>query len=1376
MSVCWFLVGMVAAAWLPLTATGQGKDLTLSDTSIRVRFSPSTGQVLGLDGADGSPWLAGNSDRYNLESKHSTEAKDEVLRVQEAPGFVEFHCRNADLGVKVVKRYRLDAGILTKESAYSRQDKPLLLRVASETRLDPSAYAEGCYFTNIDDGYKVRAIPFLPTRDMTIASAWNVSTGSLNFYVPKRNALVVHHRHRLNGRCFYGEADQEIESRYLPGGAITALGQDFVGDGQTMRLESRFLVLRGDARKYYEYLVATPPYSDYRQPKLPAWFSSARMWLSDGRSGIGRGLLEDREAVARDLRPALARLRQDEFLMVFFNHWTTSGDLPYRGRLRYGTYDEKGWSDPVPVERFRDAVGWLKSIDPRIKVGGYVYLAPADCTAPYQKHEWLMHAKDGSRLPGGDGISEAAVPDITSGYRAYVLDQLQHMITEYGFDWVHMDTGIPEGVNWRTRRAVQSADWAEFYSELSQFLAKHDAVLVQNVAYAAGLWSHGSYLECQQADRWERKDWRVLGVGAYFAALQRANRPGTWWNLCYGTSDDYGQRNLLSGMRGWTRGWLTWWRNYPQSLACEDIIDELLEASAVGIDFAPNWWRLETDRLELLPMARQRELVLSVLLHADASARETFTLDLAPMAYRPGQLLFAYDLRAMPVHGIDIYRAAPMREPWIEITGLRVEKLENNKHTHAMQLEGRRNYYHVLSQVPAFVSRAGGKQTSLPLADNRGVAIRGSLAPEAKDYTLSVSAASPAAIMAYVPEAWEGAAVTLGGQPVKSRLVELSGRRYAEIEVPAGESRVTLQAGAKAAAQPYQNPMLETWKLAATRIPHGNCELRAFEQDGMACLGITSRGGAAGYVQLPVYPAVPADGVALKLLGRGSGGKWQVALAAGALRTAELVDDFSGWREFTFQAEQMKGAGPWKRLSMIQVQVFPKAGQEMVIAGVRALPIAAEKEERIERKRIVAARTAAPPVLDGQPAERCWKQARAASGFYRLGSAREAVAASQVRACYDQEHLYLFMEAAESIESLGLPGARDSHVENTDHLELYLDPSGDGQRWFHLLVDPAGTIQDWRCDRKSRDVLWNGDYQVKTSLNWKAGWTAEWKIPFATLGKTPKDGDVWGINFARRDIAGELSNWNATGEWLDPKSFGLIEFSPDGLPRASTEVAADALLFRCGFQGSLVPEVCRGERPSRLPEGAEYRDTPRGKALVLSHRFGVHYPLRNNMRAEAGTVAFWVAPVNWNRNNKVFSHFFAVPARDAGKAAGPRPFDVLLYKFRDEDAVYAFGMGNELVTMDIGQVPMGESWKPGVWNFVAFSWDSQGATLYVNGQQDHRRYKKAAPAAFATETFHLGGPYFQENDSLTLMSDLRIYGRTLTDQEIQTLYLVGKGR
>ena len=172
-----------------------------------------------------------------------------------------------------------------------------------------------------------------------------------------------------------------------------------MGRGRALRLESRCLLLRGDPRKYYDYLAATPPFSDYHHGKLPAWFQSARMWISDGKAGTGRGLVEDRDEIARDLQPALARLRKDEYLMVFFNHWTTSGDLPYRGTLRYCTYDDKGWSDPVPVEKVRDAIHWLKAIDPRIKVGGYVYLAPAECTPPYRRDEWLMHARDGAWCP-----------------------------------------------------------------------------------------------------------------------------------------------------------------------------------------------------------------------------------------------------------------------------------------------------------------------------------------------------------------------------------------------------------------------------------------------------------------------------------------------------------------------------------------------------------------------------------------------------------------------------------------------------------------------------------------------------------------------------------------------------------------------------------------------------------------------------------------------------------------------------------------------------------------------------------------------------------------------------------------------------------------
>ena len=196
------------------------REVVLGDGAIRVRLSTATGQILGLSGADGAGWLAAQCDRYNLEGQRSSEARDVASAARPSAGAAEFRCVNADLSLDVVKRYALEGGILTKECVYSRsrsaprsgsavrfhaergnEDSARLLRVSSETRIDPGVYAQGYYFTNIDDGYKVRTAPFVSARDVAIASAWNVSTGSFNFYVPARSAMLVHHRHRLNGRC-----------------------------------------------------------------------------------------------------------------------------------------------------------------------------------------------------------------------------------------------------------------------------------------------------------------------------------------------------------------------------------------------------------------------------------------------------------------------------------------------------------------------------------------------------------------------------------------------------------------------------------------------------------------------------------------------------------------------------------------------------------------------------------------------------------------------------------------------------------------------------------------------------------------------------------------------------------------------------------------------------------------------------------------------------------------------------------------------------------------------------------------------------------------------------------------------------------------------
>jgi len=72
------------------------------------------------------------------------------------------------------------------------------------------------------------------------------------------------------------------------------------------------------------------------------------------------------------------------------------------------------------VEKLKENIKWLKSLSPRIKVGGYAFLAPLQGTYPYdQRPEWLLYNRSGKLNFNDDGTGPEAWADFSSGYREY---------------------------------------------------------------------------------------------------------------------------------------------------------------------------------------------------------------------------------------------------------------------------------------------------------------------------------------------------------------------------------------------------------------------------------------------------------------------------------------------------------------------------------------------------------------------------------------------------------------------------------------------------------------------------------------------------------------------------------------------------------------------------------------------------------------------------------------------------------------------------------------------------------------------------------------------------------------------------------------------
>jgi hypothetical protein len=1121
--------------------------------SIRVTLSQRTGEVTGLADEKGLRFLSGNEDRYDLDGKLSTAADDVVTSVKVDGKRVRFECANWKLGLKLTKEYRLSGSVVEKQVTYAREcaDK-LLLRVSSATTVESAVFREGYYYVATDDGYKVATVPFLPGVSVKEPIPWTVSTGNFVYYFPRHDQTLAHHRYRVNGRFFYGEADRNIESKFVPGGAITAIGEGFIGAGDRLALESRIVLIAGDAKDYHKHVLNEPPYADYRNRRVPSWFPKATMFLSDSGTA-GTALIRDRETVAQDIFSFLKLLKEDEYLMVFFNHWTVQGDLPYRGTFRCFNDAENAYSPPVPIEKLKENIRWLKSLSPRIKVGGYATFTPTAGTPPYDDHkDWMIYNRDGGIEFYGDGTGLGGMPDFSSGYREYLLDQLKHYLTDLAFDWIHIDSATFEAVNWRTKQVVQSCEVAQFYDALGKLFEAQDAAVVQNVSWTASLWAHGSYMECQQPDRWEKKDWRILAVPGSLAALYRSYRPGVWSNLCYGTRGIYGIRNAQTGMKGWNRNALTWWPHVAYSLAQGKVVDELLQTKASEVRILPCWWKLQTEKLEAEALERGGSLIIPLLLHGDSADVHEISFKTSGSPLAPGSVLFAFDFRLARPEPLDPFKSVPWKSDTMELTDFQAEKKLGDTYRYRINLEPLCNTYHVLTQAPAWVYTANRERTVFLLPETQGVKIHGLLPLGATRYKLDVENDNHTAeILAYLPQEWAGAAISVNGTPVTPNLVKVLNGRCALIAVAKGRSAIEVSQSSNAdiAGQPhvdYVNPREDVWREASERLFYHNLEHRAYEENGMSCLALGEVRPGGGSADFPV--SAKSGGFSIKVKGQQSGGTIQIGLVAGEVWTYDVKDDFQGWRQFTVRKDQMRPGSTRRRFettSSLSLRVNPAGGKGMHVADIHLTPAQPgdlPEPGVVPSRRLAVFKTKTPPMIDGIGRDACWKSCEVAADFYKYSTEKPAESKTMVKVCYDDDNLYILFDNLEPIVSLAASRVPESQVFVSDHAHLFIDPFKDSVRYYEIAVDTAGTIADIKNGPSGADMQWNGAYEVKTALNYNVGWTAEMRIPFKTLGKSPKAGDVWRITFARVDNSKEFSVWTA-GEWNDPAGFGDLLFS-----------------------------------------------------------------------------------------------------------------------------------------------------------------------------------------------------------------------------------------
>ena len=151
----------------------------------------------------------------------------------------------------------------------------------------------------------------------------------------------------------------------------------------------------------------------------------------------------------------------------------------------------------------------------------------------------------------------------------------------------------------------------------------------------------------------------------------------------------------------------------------------------------------------------------------------------------------------------------------------------------------------------------------------------------------------------------------------------------------------------------------------------------------------------------------------------------------------------------------------------------------------------------------------AAPTIDGKvdPAE--WAGTVAATGFTRLGQGALVARQPVLRLAYTPQALLIAAEVPLPPGEKARAAATDfdGTVWNDDSVEIHLDRGHTEKKGYQFVVNALGT----HFDAYGGDAKWNGPWEAK-ALNTAGKWSAEFSIPWATVGGAPAAGDLDGFN------------------------------------------------------------------------------------------------------------------------------------------------------------------------------------------------------------------------------------------------------------------------
>jgi hypothetical protein len=207
----------------------------------------------------------------------------------------------------------------------------------------------------------------------------------------------------------------------------------------------------------------------------------------------------------------------------------------------------------------------------------------------------------------------------------------------------------------------------------------------------------------------------------------------------------------------------------------------------------------------------------------------------------------------------------------------------------------------------------------------------------------------------------------------------------------------------------------------------------------------------------------------------------------------------------------------------------------------------------------------AAPTIDGELNEAMWKGVAPVTDFIQreLNEGVPASERTEVRVATDGQYLFVGARMFDREPQLIVPGEkiRDVQLANSDYIAFVLDTYHDKQNGFMFATTPAGVEYDGQIIREGEgggvfvqgqtrmqagsmggfNVNWDASWTVATKID-SLGWTAEFRIPFATIRYEGGGTQTWGFNIARN-----IRRKNEELYWaFIPRQFNIFRMSLAG--------------------------------------------------------------------------------------------------------------------------------------------------------------------------------------------------------------------------------------